>query len=92
MRVTRSQTWQTFNDDANFCAPANSAILRLTKKVTWVSEVLATTLCVRADEPLTAADQSFENDPVCCCARDLPLPTTRLLIAKPQDGLYFSQE
>ncbi|XP_010458258.1 PREDICTED: leucine--tRNA ligase, cytoplasmic [Camelina sativa] len=50
-------------DDANFVfETANAAILRLTKELTWMEEVLAAESSLRAGPPSTYADKVFEND------------------------------
>ncbi|XP_057539678.1 leucine--tRNA ligase, cytoplasmic-like isoform X1 [Amaranthus tricolor] len=50
-------------DDANFVfETANAAILRLTKEISWMEEVLAADSVLRAGEPSTYADRVFENE------------------------------
>ncbi|CAL1356913.1 unnamed protein product [Linum trigynum] len=50
-------------DDANFVfETANSAILRLTKEIAWMEEVLAESSSLRAGPPSTYADRVFENE------------------------------
>ncbi|XP_010490186.1 PREDICTED: leucine--tRNA ligase, cytoplasmic [Camelina sativa] len=50
-------------DDANFVfETANAAILRLTKELTWMEEVLAAESSLRTGPPSTYADKVFEND------------------------------
>ncbi|XP_057515975.1 leucine--tRNA ligase, cytoplasmic-like isoform X1 [Amaranthus tricolor] len=50
-------------DDANFVfETANAAILRLTKEISWMEEVLAADSALRAGEPSTYADRVFENE------------------------------
>lgn len=50
-------------DDANFVfETANAAILRLTKELTWMEEVLAEESSLRTGPPSTYADKVFEND------------------------------
>ena len=49
--------------DANFVfETANAAILRLTKELTWMEEVLAAESSLRTGPPSTYADKVFEND------------------------------
>lgn len=50
-------------DDANFVTDtANAAILRLTKELTWMEEVLAAEETLRRGPPLTYADRVFANE------------------------------
>ncbi|GAV63288.1 tRNA-synt_1 domain-containing protein/Anticodon_1 domain-containing protein [Cephalotus follicularis] len=50
-------------DDANFVfETANAAILRLTKEISWMDEVLAVESSLRAGPPFTYADRVFENE------------------------------
>ncbi|WZY97330.1 hypothetical protein YC2023_069659 [Brassica napus] len=50
-------------DDANFVfETANAAILRLTKELTWMEEVLAAESSLRTGPPSTYADKVFDND------------------------------
>ncbi|XP_038685743.1 leucine--tRNA ligase, cytoplasmic [Tripterygium wilfordii] len=50
-------------DDANFVfETANSAILRLTKEIAWMEEVLAAESSLRTGSPTTFADRVFENE------------------------------
>ncbi|CAN1235730.1 Leucine--tRNA ligase, cytoplasmic [Linum perenne] len=50
-------------DDANFVfETANSAILRLTKEIAWMEEVLAAESTLRTGTPSTYADKVFENE------------------------------
>ncbi|KAG2256699.1 hypothetical protein Bca52824_075993 [Brassica carinata] len=50
-------------DDANFVfETANAAILRLTKELTWMEEVLGAESSLRTGPPSTYADKVFEND------------------------------
>ncbi|KAG7596438.1 Valyl/Leucyl/Isoleucyl-tRNA synthetase editing domain [Arabidopsis suecica] len=50
-------------DDANFAfETANAAILRLTKELTWMEEVLDVESSLRTGPPSTYADKVFEND------------------------------
>ncbi|KAJ4866887.1 ATP binding [Raphanus sativus] len=50
-------------DDANFVfETANAAILRLTKELTWIEEVLAAESSLRTGPLSTYADKVFEND------------------------------
>eukprot|EP00262_Sarcandra_glabra_P007379 TRINITY_DN20126_c0_g1_i1.p1 TRINITY_DN20126_c0_g1~~TRINITY_DN20126_c0_g1_i1.p1 ORF type:complete len:1097 (+),score=206.89 TRINITY_DN20126_c0_g1_i1:282-3572(+) len=50
-------------DDANFVfETANAAILRLTKEITWMEEVLASESSLRAGSDLTYADRVFANE------------------------------
>ncbi|XP_061981891.1 leucine--tRNA ligase, cytoplasmic-like [Populus nigra] len=50
-------------DDANFVfETANAAILRLTKEIAWIEEVLAAEASLRTGPPSTFADQVFENE------------------------------
>ncbi|CAH2078422.1 unnamed protein product, partial [Thlaspi arvense] len=50
-------------DDANFVfETANAAILRLTKELTWMEEVMAAESSLRTGPPSTYADKVFEND------------------------------
>ncbi|KAJ8768368.1 hypothetical protein K2173_021521 [Erythroxylum novogranatense] len=50
-------------DDANFVfETANAAILRLTKEISWMEEVLAAESSLRAGPPSTYADRVFENE------------------------------
>lgn len=50
-------------DDANFVfETANAAILRLTKEITWIEEVLSAYSSLRAGSPSTYADRTFENE------------------------------
>jgi leucyl-tRNA synthetase len=50
-------------DDANFVSDtANAAILRLTKEIAWMEEVLATESSLRTGPPSTFADRVFENE------------------------------
>lgn len=50
-------------DDANFVfETANAAILRLTKEITWMEEVLATEAALRSGPPSTYADRVFANE------------------------------
>ncbi|XP_010692415.2 leucine--tRNA ligase, cytoplasmic isoform X1 [Beta vulgaris subsp. vulgaris] len=50
-------------DDANFVfETANAAILRLTKEIAWMEEVLAADTTLRSGEPSTYADRVFENE------------------------------
>ncbi|KAF3574778.1 hypothetical protein F2Q69_00060569 [Brassica cretica] len=49
--------------DASFVfETANAAILRLTKELTWMEEVLAAESSLRTGPPSTYADKVFEND------------------------------
>nr|CAD1818243.1 unnamed protein product [Ananas comosus var. bracteatus] len=50
-------------DDANFVfETANAAILRLTKEIAWMEEVLSVESALRAGSPLTYADRVFANE------------------------------
>ncbi|OMO58000.1 Aminoacyl-tRNA synthetase, class Ia [Corchorus capsularis] len=50
-------------DDANFVfETANSAILRLTKEIAWMEEILAAESSLRTGPPSTYADRVFENE------------------------------
>lgn len=50
-------------DDANFVFDtANSAILRLTKEISWMEEVLAAESSLRIGPPATYADRVFANE------------------------------
>ncbi|KAL2936167.1 Leucine--tRNA ligase cytoplasmic [Bienertia sinuspersici] len=50
-------------DDANFVfETANAAILRLTKEISWMEEVLAADATLRSGEPSTYADRVFDNE------------------------------
>ncbi|KAF2295829.1 hypothetical protein GH714_034392 [Hevea brasiliensis] len=50
-------------DDANFVfETANAAILRLTKEISWMEEVLAAESCLRMGPPSTYADRVFANE------------------------------
>ena len=50
-------------DDANFVfETANAAILRLTKEISWMEEVLAAESSLRTGPPSTYADRVFAND------------------------------
>ncbi|ONI36349.1 hypothetical protein PRUPE_1G582000 [Prunus persica] len=50
-------------DDANFVfETANAAILRLTKEIAWMEEVLATDSSLRIGPPTTYADRVFLNE------------------------------
>ncbi|KAJ6696521.1 hypothetical protein OIU74_015432 [Salix koriyanagi] len=50
-------------DDANFVfETANAAILRLTKEIAWIEEVLAAEASLRIGAPSTFADRVFENE------------------------------
>ncbi|KAM0940181.1 putative leucine--tRNA ligase [Dioscorea sansibarensis] len=50
-------------DDANFVfETANAAILRLTKELTWMEEVLASKSSLRVGGPATYADHVFANE------------------------------
>ncbi|KAJ4757913.1 hypothetical protein LUZ62_068288 [Rhynchospora pubera] len=50
-------------DDANFVSDtANSAVLRLTKEIDWMKEVLAAKSPLRGGEPSTYADRVFANE------------------------------
>ncbi|KAK6945521.1 Methionyl/Valyl/Leucyl/Isoleucyl-tRNA synthetase, anticodon-binding [Dillenia turbinata] len=50
-------------DDANFVfETANAAILRLTKEIAWMEEVLAAELDLRTGPPSTYADRVFANE------------------------------
>uniref|UniRef100_A0A1D1XWB6 leucine--tRNA ligase n=1 Tax=Anthurium amnicola TaxID=1678845 RepID=A0A1D1XWB6_9ARAE len=50
-------------DDANFVTDtANAAILRLTKELTWMEEVLASEKTLRVGLPSTYADRVFANE------------------------------
>ncbi|KAJ8618687.1 hypothetical protein MRB53_014873 [Persea americana] len=50
-------------DDANFVfETANSAILRLTKEITWMEEILAAESSLRTGPPSTYADRVFANE------------------------------
>ncbi|GKU89001.1 hypothetical protein SLEP1_g3201 [Rubroshorea leprosula] len=50
-------------DDANFVfETANAAILRLTKEIAWMEEVLAAESSLRTGPPSTYADRVFENE------------------------------
>ncbi|KAJ4846934.1 hypothetical protein Tsubulata_010336 [Turnera subulata] len=50
-------------DDANFVfETCNAAILRLTKEIAWIKEVLAAEESLRMGPPNTYADQVFENE------------------------------
>ncbi|EHA8588368.1 leucine--tRNA ligase, cytoplasmic [Cocos nucifera] len=50
-------------DDANFVfETANSAILRLTKEIAWMEEVLVADSCLRAGPLTTYADRVFANE------------------------------
>lgn len=50
-------------DDANFVfETANTAILRLTKEIAWMEEILAAESSLRIGPPSTYADRVFENE------------------------------
>ncbi|GLJ54348.1 hypothetical protein SUGI_1166650 [Cryptomeria japonica] len=50
-------------DDANFVfETANAAILRLTKEIIWMEEILASTASLRQGSPSTYADRVFSNE------------------------------
>ncbi|CAI9097023.1 OLC1v1033311C1 [Oldenlandia corymbosa var. corymbosa] len=50
-------------DDANFVfETANSAILRLTKEIAWIEEVLAAEASLRTGDASTYADKVFDNE------------------------------
>ncbi|KAM5555230.1 leucine--tRNA ligase, cytoplasmic [Rosa sericea] len=50
-------------DDANFVfVTANAAILRLTKEIAWIEQVLASDSCLRTGPPSTYADRVFANE------------------------------
>ncbi|KAM5550873.1 leucine--tRNA ligase, cytoplasmic-like [Rosa sericea] len=50
-------------DDANFAFnTANAAILRLTKEISWMEEVLGTDSSLRPGPPTTYADRVFANE------------------------------
>jgi leucyl-tRNA synthetase len=50
-------------DDANFVTEtAESAVLRLTKELTWMEEVMASESSLRSGKPSTFADLVFENE------------------------------
>jgi leucyl-tRNA synthetase len=50
-------------DDANFVTEtANSAVMRLTKEISWMEEVTAAESKLRAGPPTTYADRVFENE------------------------------
>jgi leucyl-tRNA synthetase len=50
-------------DDANFVfETANAAILRLTKEITWMEEVIAAESSLRGGPPSTYADNVFANE------------------------------
>ncbi|KAK9157061.1 hypothetical protein Scep_003635 [Stephania cephalantha] len=50
-------------DDANFVfETANAAILRLTKEISWMEEVLAAESSLRIGPPSTYADRVFDNE------------------------------
>ncbi|PKA48447.1 leucyl-tRNA synthetase [Apostasia shenzhenica] len=50
-------------DDANFVSEtANAAILRLTKEIAWIEEVLSAESSLRAGPPSTYADFAFSNE------------------------------
>ncbi|KAK1567022.1 hypothetical protein Q3G72_007314 [Acer saccharum] len=50
-------------DDANFVFDtANTGILRLTKEISWMEEVLAAESSLRTGPPSTYADRVFENE------------------------------
>ncbi|KAJ4723658.1 leucine--tRNA ligase, cytoplasmic-like [Melia azedarach] len=50
-------------DDANFVFDtANTGILRLTKEIAWMEEVLAAKSSLRSGPPSTYADRVFENE------------------------------
>ncbi|KAF3444183.1 hypothetical protein FNV43_RR13873 [Rhamnella rubrinervis] len=50
-------------DDANFVFDtANAAILRLTKEISWMEEVLEANLSLRSGPPSTYADKVFANE------------------------------
>ncbi|CAN6183152.1 unnamed protein product [Urochloa humidicola] len=50
-------------DDANFVTEtANSAVMRLTKEISWMEEVVASESKLRAGPPTTHADHVFENE------------------------------
>ncbi|KAH9320447.1 hypothetical protein KI387_015086 [Taxus chinensis] len=50
-------------DDANFVfETANAAILRLTKEITWMEEILASEASLRHGFPSTYADRVFSNE------------------------------
>jgi len=50
-------------DDANFVyETANAAILRLTKEIAWMEEILAAESSLRQGPPSTFADQVFANE------------------------------
>ncbi|KAG8478913.1 hypothetical protein CXB51_028769 [Gossypium anomalum] len=50
-------------DDANFVfETANTAILRLTKEIAWMEEILAAESSLRTGPPSTYADRVFENE------------------------------
>ncbi|KAF8694955.1 hypothetical protein HU200_038064 [Digitaria exilis] len=50
-------------DDANFVTEtANSAVMRVTKEISWMEEVVAAESNLRAGLPATYADHVFENE------------------------------
>ncbi|KAK9735186.1 hypothetical protein RND81_04G189200 [Saponaria officinalis] len=50
-------------DDANFVfETANAAILRLTKEIAWMEEVIASEAALRSGPPSTYADRVFQNE------------------------------
>ena len=50
-------------DDANFVVEtANSAILKLTKELSWMQEIIDTESSLRSGPPSTYADHVFSND------------------------------
>ncbi|PUZ67489.1 hypothetical protein GQ55_3G439400 [Panicum hallii var. hallii] len=50
-------------DDANFVTEtANSAVMRLTKEISWMEEVVAAESKLRAGAPTTYADRVFANE------------------------------
>ncbi|KAK9017558.1 hypothetical protein V6N11_080036 [Hibiscus sabdariffa] len=50
-------------DDANFVfETANTAILRLTKEIAWMEEILSAESSLRTGPPSTYADRVFENE------------------------------
>lgn len=50
-------------DDANFeCSTANAAILRITKELAWMEEMLAPGAGLREGPPSTHYDRVFDNE------------------------------
>lgn len=50
-------------DDANFEeTTANAAILRLTRELTWIEQIMASEGSLRAGPPSTFFDRVFENE------------------------------